>query len=278
MTQAIHIRKASGETEPFNAEKLERSLRSAGAAEDFIREVSDDIRHWIYPGVSTKMIYSRAFRLLRRKKTHPALRYKLKQALLDLGPTGYPFEHLIGRLFSKQGYQVEVGLLVDGFSVKHEMDVVATRPPTQHLVECKHSSDKGRQVGIQVPLYVRARVDDIVRLREKEEIYRGFGFLAWVVSNTRFSEDSIRYAGLNDMHLLAWDYPAGNGLKERLENEKLYPVTLLDNLLKKEKQQLMDLGVVTCGQLLEDFSVTDRFELRNPKLRKLMEELEALAD
>lgn len=276
MSQAIPIRKASGETEPFDTGKLECSLRNAGATEDFIREVSGDIRDWIYPGVTTKMIYSRAFRLLRKRKAHTAIRYKLKQALFEMGPTGHPFEHLIGRLFSVQGFQVEVGQLVEGFSVKHEMDVIATRPPEQHLVECKFSRDKGRQVSIQVPLYVRARVDDIARLRSKDAHYKGFGFTAWVVTNTRFSEDSVQYARLNNMQLLAWDYPAGKGLKERLERDRLYPVTMLGNLLKREKQLLLDRGVVTCRQIIDDISVLDMPGISISKRKKLMEELKAL--
>ncbi|MFO7615831.1 MAG: hypothetical protein R6V75_01115, partial [Bacteroidales bacterium] len=86
----ILVTKASGEMEAFTSEKLEKSLRSAGAGEQLVQEIVADILDWIYEGVTTKKIYARAFALLRKKKTVAAMRYNLKQAILELGPTGYP--------------------------------------------------------------------------------------------------------------------------------------------------------------------------------------------
>ena len=169
----INVRKASGEEQPFKVEKLEGSLRSAGAKREDIREIVADISDWIYPGVETRKIYRRAFNLLKRLRRVTAARYKLKQAIFELGPTGYPFEHFLGKLFSRQGYDVEVGVHLEGKCVIHEMDVVAVKDHTRHLVECKYGRDQGKVVTVQTPLYVRARIDDIVDGYASEERYSG---------------------------------------------------------------------------------------------------------
>ncbi len=272
----ILIKKASGDIEAFSSEKLEQSLFNAGAEKDTIEKIVADIQQWIQPGVSTKKIYARAFSILRSKEVNSSLRYRLKQAIFELGPTGYPFEILIGELFQRMGYQTEVGVVLEGNCVTHEMDVVATNSNTQHLVECKFHKDQGKHVSVQVPLYVRSRVDDIVSKRKHLPSFHGLRFKGWVITNTRFSSDSIQYGSCSGLQLLAWNYPHGNGLKERLEEYKLYPVTLLKSLSIKEKQTLLNKGIVCFAQLKENLSVVDAFELKKTKYNNLLKELDAI--
>ena len=272
----ILVRKASGDDEPFSINKLQASLRNAGAEQDTISQIVDDIKLWIYSGVTTKKIYSRAFKILRRERAHTAMRYRLKEAIFALGPTGYPFEQFIGQLFEKQGYTIEVGVVVDGYSVTHEMDVIATQNHIQNLVECKYHKDQGKQVSVQVPLYVRSRVNDIIRKREIMLEYQDLSFEAWVVTNTRFSADSIAYGKCNGLHLLAWDYPQNRGLKHLVESMKLYPITILHKLTRKEKQVLMKQGIVTCSQLLNNLSQVKQLQLSTRKEMVLYEELKSI--
>ena len=272
-SNVILIKKASGDEEPFSTTKLERSLVNAGAQDETVLKIVADIENWIYPGVSTKKIYSRAFSMLRCEKTISSLRYRLKQAILELGPTGYPFENLIGQLFDSKGFQTEVGVVVNGQCVTHEMDVIATQNHTQHLVECKYHKEQGKQVSVQVPLYVRSRVNDIIAKRQSMPEYHDFSFTGWVVTNTRFSSDSINYGGCSGLNLLAWDYPAKNGLKDLLERYKIYPITVLRNLSMKEKQHLLNQGIVTCAQLLKKPESLSLFELSENKHNRLMKEL-----
>jgi hypothetical protein len=103
-----------------------------------------------------------------------------------------------------------------------------------------------------VPLYVRSRVDDIIKKRKESPDYNGFSFAGWVVTNTRFSLDSIQYGKCSGLHLLAWDYPNGNGLKETIERLKIYPVTVLSQLAHKDKQNLVNRGIVSCNQILKE--------------------------
>tara|TARA_R110001583_G_scaffold61148_1_gene181054 strand:- start:13950 stop:14804 length:855 start_codon:yes stop_codon:yes gene_type:complete len=272
----ILIKKASGEDEYFDVKKLERSLHNAGAEELTIWKIIEDIQSWIYSGITTKQIYSRAFKILRRDRAHAAMRYKLKEAIIALGPTGYPFEQFIGQLFEHQNYEIEVGVVVDGYSVTHEMDVIATKNQLQNLVECKYHKDQGKHVSVQVPLYVHSRVNDIVRKREKMLEYQNLSFKAWVVTNTRFSDDSIQYGKCNDLQLLAWNYPQNKGLKHLVESMKLYPITILHKLTKKGKLFLIKRGIVTCAQLLKDLTLIEELGLTKNKQNALIEELKSI--
>jgi len=272
-SKVILIRKASGEEEAFSVEKLEHSLKNAGARRDTISEVVEEIDKWIFPGVTTKQIYSRAFSLLKRETSTSSMRYKLKQAILELGPTGYPFESLIGQMFHLKGYRTEVGVVVNGKCITHEMDVIATRDAHQHIVECKYHKDQGTQVSIQVPLYVRARVNDIIETRKLLPEYKDFNFSGWVVTNTRFSSDSTAYGKCSGLNLLGWDYPKGEGLKDIIEELRLYPITILHKLTKKEKQYLLDQRIVTCSQLLENPKLLDSLGFTAKKHTALVREL-----
>lgn len=272
----ILIRKASGEVEAFERQKLAESLRRAGADEASITEITESIVDWLKDGVTTKRIYSHAYSLLTKHKKSASARYKVKQALMELGSSGYPFEHFVGELFKKQGYDVQVGQILQGCSITHEMDVIATSDHVQHLMECKHSQMQGKYVSIQVPLYVHSRVNDIVKKRREDEDYTGITFTTWVVTNTRFSNDSMDYAHYYGINLLAWDYPAGNGLKDLIERDRLYPITVLESLTVKNKDYLIDNGVITCNELFARSDLIDILDMPDKRRIALKKELTSL--
>lgn len=271
----ISVKKASGKFEPYNPEKLIRSLCNSGTSLVVAEEIAADVSLWLTDGMSTKKIYSLAFKLLSRKSKAHATRYNLKKALLELGNTGYPFEHLVGEIFHQQGYNTEVGIIVEGHCISHEMDVIATRENNQMIIECKYSQSQGKHVGIQVPLYVHSRVDDIIQHRKTCKIYQGMKFMPCVVTNTRFSDDSIAYAKCVGLKLIGWDYPAGNGLKEMLEKLKIIPITIVKNLTLEEKQILMDQGIITFANLQENLSALDALNINQRRYREFMKELDA---
>src|SRR5690554_3485725 len=95
----IWVQKATGESEPFSVEKLIHSLERSGASHEETDEIASDITKWLYDGITTRQIYSRSFELLKQKRANLASRYKLKKAIMELGPTGYPFEFFIGKIF-----------------------------------------------------------------------------------------------------------------------------------------------------------------------------------
>lgn len=272
----ILVTKKSGETEPFSVSKLKASLNHAGADQDVVNRIAEDISNWVVDGVTTDNIYARAYKLFRKLRGNKATRYKLKKALLNMGPTGYPFEHLIGELFRRQGYEVEVGVVAEGVSITHEMDVIATKDGHQHLMECKYSRDQGSRISVQVPLYVHSRVNDIVEKRQQQKHYKNVSFTPWVVTNARFSSDSMEYSRCKGIHLLGWDYPKDGALKALLEKERIFPITILRHLTQKEKQRLMADGIVTCGQLSGQPDRLKHLGLSKRKQQSVANEIEEL--
>jgi hypothetical protein len=274
----IEVKKANGELEPFSTEKLERSLRNSGADSVLIAEILKEINSWIFEGVTTKRIYDSAFAYLRRKKQSSSIRYKLKQALMELGPTGHPFEHFIGKIMENQGYKTEVALIVRGFCVSHEVDVIATKEKHQLIVECKYGQSSDKSVSVQVPLYVHSRVNDIIRIREKIPEFQGYTFQGMVATNTRFTQDSITYSRCSGLKLLGWDYPEGQGLKDLIDRENIYPITVLHTLTKAQLQLLFDKNIVVCSQILNNIESLDFLRLTPAKQNKLLEEIKSICN
>ncbi len=131
------ITKSSGQKVPFNAGKLKKSLLRAGASDFQADEIISEVISMLVEGMSTSKIHKAAFRLLKDVSRPVAARYKLKQALLELGPSGFPFEQYIAELLKFQGYKTQVGVFVQGHCVTHEIDVIAEKENTQLMIECK---------------------------------------------------------------------------------------------------------------------------------------------
>jgi len=270
------IKKASGETEPFSREKFEASLRRAGVDESVIESVTAFVMSTLYDGIPTRKIYAKAFALLRKRGGASAARYKLKQAIMELGPTGYPFEYFIGQLFKEMGYSVKTGQTLEGRCVTHEIDVVATNEHTQCLVECKFHNSQGKISNVQVPLYVRSRMDDIIDNIKGLSGFSHLKYETWVITNTRFSSDALKYGECSGLKLMGWDMPEDNSLKKLIEKMQLFPVTSLVNLTKKHKSMLAEKGIVLCRQLAQAPFEIEGLGLPNSMRRKLEEELKAL--
>jgi Holliday junction resolvase len=272
----IWIKKFSGEKELFDIGKLKKSLRNARAGEPLIDEIVRDIQAWLKDGVTTKEIYKRAYQMLKQKRQPAAVHYSLKQALLALGPTGFPFEFFIGEIFKKQGYHILIGQEVAGYCVNHEVDVIATKDGVQNLIECKFSKIQGSRLNIQVPMYVRSRIEDIVEARSAQKAYEGFKFQGWVITNIHISDDSATYSECRGLKLLGWDYPDKEGLKDLIESLHIFPITISSCLSGNEKNNLMEKGIVTCAQLMENMDVLKSFKMSQKRIENLKEELREL--
>ena len=155
------IVKSSGIVEPFNPEKLAWSLIRAGAGEHTARAIAETIERTMASGVSTEEIYKRAFVLLRKEGRPLAARYSLRRAMLEIGPTGFPFEDFVSHLFKKEGWQVETRKIIMGKCVPHEVDVYAKKGNETLAAELKYHNDAGYKTDVKIALYVKARFEDI---------------------------------------------------------------------------------------------------------------------
>lgn len=274
----FHVTKASGEQMEFIPGKLSHSLARAGADETLRNQIVDTILTDAYEGISTQEIYKKAFRLLRQSSTHQAARYKLKQAIMELGPTGYPFEVFVGYIFKDLQYKFTTGQIVQGVCVAHEVDVVAESVNTLVFAECKFHTRPGIKCDVKIPLYVHSRFRDIEnnfinQPRTNEKKHEG-----WLVTNTHFSTDAIQYGECAQLHLLGWDYPKNNGLKDMIDRMGLYPVTCLTKLRHSDKQFLLEKNVVLCNQLLLDPQLLKLPGMTSARKEQVIKEVEGLCN
>lgn len=221
----IWVKKENGERELFNPQKALVALERAGLQEKDADEVLRRLESRIYDGIPTRKIYSILFQLIDRRRPEVSHRFNLKRALIDIGPEGYEFEDFISRLLGVQGYDTEVRQKLQGKCVSHEIDVIAAKGGKSYMMECKFHNQAGTRCRIQTILYVYARFLD---LQAGAKLGLCPKFTApWLVTNTKFSEDVIKYAGCMNLPLLGWHYPYGKSLEAMIEKSGCYPVSVI---------------------------------------------------
>ncbi len=272
MKPTYQVTKASGEKQLFSWEKLRNSLQRSGASPKLVNAVMDAMQNEMYDGISTRKIYRMAFSLLRKQERVNAARYSLKDAIMQMGPSGFPFEHFVGKLLQNNGFDVEVGVFLQGKCIRHEIDVLARNPDKTIMVECKYHNDRGKVSNVHVPLYINSRFEDVFDVWRKQPASQGMDFEGWVVTNTRFTEDASDYGLCAGLKLIGWDYPKQAGLKEMVEQANLFPITVITGLTRKETQALMDKALVLCRDLLADESQVHRILNNKRKANEVLAE------
>jgi hypothetical protein len=272
------IVKYSGEKEPFAAEKLQKSLLHSGAPSGVVDTIVQKVSEEIYEGMSTREIYNRAFALLRKYRESCASRYKLKKAIYELGPTGFPFEQFVSAVLNHSGHQTKTNQIYQGHCVAHEIDVVATDPKGVTLIECKFHSDAGKKCDVKIPLYIHSRFRDIMRWNNHERENHKELKPAWVVTNTRFTRDAQKYGKCVGLYLLSWNYPPNNSLKRRIDRSGLYPITVSNLLSAREKEFLLERGLVLCKELLDAPYYLDHMGVSDPRKTRVLDEFTQLCN
>jgi len=222
--------------------------------------------------MTTKKIYQMAFNMLKSRSRISASKYKLKKSLMELGPTGFPFEKLVGKLMEFEGFNTQVGVIVQGNCVSHEIDVIAEKENNHYMIECKYHSSQGRFCNVKTPLYVQSRFMDVKQrwksqVEHDAKLHRG-----GLYTNTRFTTDAIQYGTCVDLMLVSWDYPPQNSLKVRIDKAGLYPLTALATLTKTEKRQLLDKGIVLCKEVYENPILLEQLGVNESRQKKILDD------
>jgi hypothetical protein len=272
----FNIVKSSGEKVNFSTDKLRKSLNRTGAEKLIVDQIIGRVHDELYQGISTKEIYNRAFALLKKKKSYLASKYKLKKAIYELGPTGFPFERFVGAVLKYSGYNVEVDKVLQGECVKHEIDVIANKANETTIIECKFHGEQGLNCNVKVPLYINSRYKDVKAHWNKNPKKETVLIKGWVVTNTRFTKDALQYGKCSGLYLLSWDYPKNEGLKDRIDRLGLYPVTVSTLLSGREKQFLLSRDVVLCRELLHDKFYLDHLGVSDARKEKILNEIAQL--
>lgn len=240
------IIKSTGLVEPFSPHKLNSSLRRSGLPPHKTLAITNEVIKSITPGMRTKDIYRKAYKLVRQESTYAAVHYSLKRAILELGPTGFEFERFVAKYFNALGFETKIGAILPGEFVKHEVDIVATKNAKEKIyVECKFHNQLGRSNDIKIALYVKARWDDLKNGPEGKSITDFY-----LVSNTTFSLDAIAYAKGTGLKLLGVNAPLEESFLDKITHGKLYPVTSLRRLKKYHIGELLKKDIFLCQELL----------------------------
>ena len=267
----IYVRKADGETEIFKEQKLRQSLKRSGVSNGEVENIMRDIEKELFDGITTEMLYRRAFDLMRELPQPTAARYSLRRALFGLGPTGFPFEDFLAELYKHDGYQTKTRTILRGKCTTHEVDVIAWKPGDCVVAEAKFHLQPGTKSDVQVALYTHARFLDLVDKtisKNSDHIVRRSA----VITNTKFTSAALEYGKCSGLELIGWDYPRGTSLQSWIERSKLYPITVLATLKAREKTALMQGGTVLCRDIVDNKALLSSLGVTKGRIQAILDE------
>lgn len=273
----IKITKADGTVEFFKLEKLRRSLRRSGARPEEVNRVIAQITPTLRDGITTQEIYRNAFKLLHDSDSPVAARYSLRRALFNLGPTGFPFEKFLARLFASDGYVTKTGTVIAGKCAEHEIDLAAYKSDHSFVAEAKFHARPGVKSDLQVALYSYARLID---LRENKICFDDICGIKefWLITNTKFTSTASAYGQCVGLKMLSWDYPKHNNLHDRIQRAGIYPITVLEGLSAKQARILIERDIILCKDLVEQPHVLNQLHLNSRKHEHVLQEARALSN
>ncbi len=275
-TKEILVTKADGTQELFNRVKLESSLLRSGAPIASVESIIEHIERELEDGMSTSEIYKHAFFLLHKQEKNVSMRYSLRRAIMDLGPSGFPFEEYVAALFKEKGYATLTDQLVTGDCVEHEIDVVAYNENKLIMAEAKFHNELGTKSDLKVALYVKARFDDL-----KGTLFTSYGKErkldeGWLITNTKFTTSAIEYGTHHGLKMIGWNYPERGNLQDIIEDGDLHPITCLTGISKNQITSLIKGGVVLCKTILGDTSILKSLGLSDAEMSRVVEEIKML--
>lgn len=277
MPVSAQIIKADGTKEVFDSGKLMDSLLRARARREVAEDIVEKINKEIRDGMTTSQIYERAFDLLNGKSRKTAMKYSIRRSILNLGPTGFPFEKYVAEIFKAKGYETRTGQVVQGKCIEHEVDMLAWNDKEIIVSEIKFHNELSAKSDTKVALYVKSRFDDLVgqkiKLAGKErEIKRGI-----LITNTKFTDNAKQYAEcVGTFEMISWDYPKKDNLFDLIEETQMQPLTAITSLTKKNQQDLLSAGIINCMSLKDRRSSMKNVGIPDDKINEIIENIDNL--
>ena len=242
----MKIVKYSGKVEEFDSEKIKRTIVNAGGSKKLAEEAVREVVKQYHEGMTTKEIMKILLGLL-KKEPGVAERYDLKRAIMSLGPSGFPFEIFFAHVLNHYGYETRIGEKLIGNNIAYEIDIIAQKiafgkPGKKFLVECKYHNKPGIMTKIR---YAKKTYGTFLALKD-------YNFdQPWLATNTKCSFDTIDYAKSVNLKITSWTYPKDESLLILIENQKLYPITILQSLPNRIKEKLYNSKILIAQDLLQ---------------------------
>jgi hypothetical protein len=269
--ETIFLKKITGKTEPFNRKKLRDSLFCAGLEANQTDSIIEEVMPKIECGMSTTRVHNMAFKVIRKESKVMAANYRVKRSILELGPTGFPFETLCSELFKAKGFKTDVSLDVEGSLVKHEVDIYAEREDLKLMVECKFHNSREKKNDIKTVLYINSRAEDIRRNPNAPK----FDKYA-ICTNTHFSKDALRYAEGMGIELISLNKDPKYSMVDAIIEHKVYPITCLKTIKKKTVGPLLKRNIVVISHLEKNLSVMKDYDYTDEEIGKISNEIRTL--
>lgn len=265
------------ENQDFSAEKIYKSCIRSGASEKIAHEVAKEIKNRAYHKITTTEIAKLVKKLLAKKSKKSSIKFSLKAAMRELGPSGFDFEKYTAAIFIDDKFDVKINQMIPGLCIQsYEIDFLAKKENFEYIGECKYHTLPGARVDLKVALYNNARFIDI----RKRPIFKNSKLKSLLVTNTRFTKKAIQYSECNNVGLLGWKYPKDGGIEKLIDKNNLYPITILPSFKKSFKNVFAEARIMLVKELLEKSprKISEKTSISMKEINQLIEEANILLD
>lgn len=263
----IWIIKANGAHVPFNKHKVKSTCIRAGASRKMAKAISEMISRKVRKDTKTSEIYKMVLEALKIEDQTNVIhhKYRLKESIMKMGPAGYGFENYVGEILQYYGHSIiSTRAIEQGKCVRHEIDLVTkiVSSGKKYIIECKYHNISGIYTGLKESLYTHARFLDLDNKYDHEML----------VCNTKLSVDAITYAKCIGQQVISWRYPPNKGLENMIEENGLYPITIL-GLNRYELESLSRNNMMLIKDLVKsDLNITsNKTGISRQRLQKLQD-------
>lgn len=270
----VWVIKTSGARERFSMNKLRRSLTRSGADDETINKIVEHLVPEIHDGMKTSQIYKHAYSILKKSKYPAAIRYSLRKAVMELGPSGFPFEKFVAEVLRGKGFTAQTGIILPGFCVSHEVDVLMEKGDRHIFAECKFHNQQGIKTDVKVALYVHARFMDLQKGHDLKEGLSPKIHEGWLITNTKLTSDAIDYANCAGLTVIGWDYPEKGNLQDLILEAGVHPLTFLSTLSQSDKNSLLEQGIVMCRDLKNSPAPLKSIGFSDEQIRNVVSEVD----
>ena len=259
----MYVIKSDGIREEFQSRKIIRTCMRSGASREIAEEIATIISRNIRDGDTTHKIYKMIVSELAKREDRTSFVFRLRESIARMDSLS--FELYIKKVLESYGYRCSWNRIIKGRYVEHQVDMVAEKDKKLYLVECKHHTNHHRFCGLGNVLAVQARLEDVTDGNNKYNFY-----IAWVVTNTKFSDHAKRYAKGRSIRLTGWRSKEFS-LENMAEENKIFPITILKTDISLHKK-LLRREIIT----LQDLMTKEIIGISKNKIYKLRNQAEKL--
>jgi hypothetical protein len=280
--KSFNVVNARGEREIFSYKKVYNSAIRSGASRNEAEKIAQTIKKEVYPEIKTLEIYNRIKELLKNESFRYSLRFSLREGMRKLGPTGFPFEKYVGRILEELNFKVGINQHLPGRCIsEYEIDFIAEKENIIYLGECKYRNIFGDRVSSVDALINYARFLDIKEGSFfKAKKYSNYKIKSMMITNTKFTHTALSYLNCKNISAFGWKYPIKKGLEHIIEENKLYPITVLPSLKGRMKDVFVSKNLMLAKDVLEvDINKLSRmFNISKNQFNSLIKESKILLD